>query len=252
MVKLTACSHEEARPELIEGSTEVKSSQLEGRACLTIPTLIHQGNVQGYIHHPVSRPENGLVLTHGAGANCSSPMLVAIANELAARGLSVLRCDLPFRQRRPKGPPFPSQAERDREGLREAVDLMKGILPGTVYLGGHSYGGRQASLLAGGEATVAGLLLLSYPLHPPGKPEQLRTAHFPSLETSTLFIHGEKDPFGSLAEMREALLLIPGRHELCPISGAGHDLDGRKRATSITVCDRFLEFFGARPSPIPA
>jgi uncharacterized protein len=99
---------------------------------------------------------------------------------------------------------------------------------------------------------VAGLLLLSYPLHPPGKPEQLRTAHFPSLQTSTLFIHGEKDPFGLLAEMREALLLIPGRHELCPINGAGHDLDGRKRATIMTVCDRFLEFFGAQPSPIPA
>jgi predicted alpha/beta-hydrolase family hydrolase len=94
-----------------------------------------------------------------------------------------------------------------------------------VVLGGHSYGGRQASMLAGEDATVAdALLLLSYPLHVPDKPAQLRTEHFPALRTPSLFVHGTKDPFGTPDEMRNALSLISARKELMLIDGAAHDL----------------------------
>jgi predicted alpha/beta-hydrolase family hydrolase len=80
-------------------------------------------------------------------------------------------------------------------------------------------------MLASEEPGVAdALLLLSYPLHIPDKPEQLRTEHFPRLRTPALFIHGTKDPFGTPDEMRKALALIPGRHELQLVAGAGHDL----------------------------
>jgi predicted alpha/beta-hydrolase family hydrolase len=76
------------------------------------------------------------------------------------------------------------------------------------------------------------LLLCSYPLHPPGKPAQLRTGHFPDLRTRALFIHGTNDPFGSIDEMREGLAMIPATTELMPVEGAGHDL---KRAASLSV-----------------
>ena len=137
----------------------------------------------------------------------------------------VLRCDLPFRQRRPIGPPFPAQAKEDREGLRLAVEAVRHLVSGSVHLGGHSYGGRQASMLAAELPDLADrLLLLSYPLHPPKKPDQLRTAHFRDLHNSCVFVHGTKDPFGTVAEMNSALALIPARTTLLSLKDAGHDL----------------------------
>lgn len=105
------------------------------------------------------------------------------------------------------------------------MTALRGLAPGHVYLGGHSYGGRQASILASEDPELAAaLLLLSYPLHPPRRPGDLRTAHFPTLRTPALFIHGTNDPFGAPDEMRLALALIPARHELVLLEGAGHDL----------------------------
>ena len=77
---------------------------------------------------------------------------------------------------------------------------------------------------------VAGLLLLSYPLHPPRKPEQLRTQHLPDLRTASLFVHGTRDPFGTVEEMEAALQLIPARKELMAVEGAGHDLGFKGKA----------------------
>src|SRR5438067_11001005 len=99
--------------------------------------------VRGFLHRPSESTERGLVLTHGAGGNCTAPMLVALAVAFAAAGLCVLRCDLAFRQRRPSGPPSPATAAADRAGLRSAVEVMRGLVVDRVYLGGHSYGGRQ-------------------------------------------------------------------------------------------------------------
>src|SRR5258708_7806380 len=97
--------------------------------------------------------------------------------------------------------------------------------PRGIILGGHSYGGRQATMLAADEPGIAdALLLFSYPLHPPAKPEQLRTQHFPRLRTPAVFVHGTTDGFGSIDEMTAALALIPAPTELLPIAGAGHDL----------------------------
>jgi hypothetical protein len=180
--------------------------------------------VCGFLH----RAEAGagfLVLTHGAGGNCNAPLLVALADKFAASGISTLRCDLPFRQRRPHGPPSPSDARHDQAGLRRAVELMKQQFAGRAFLGGVSYGGRQASMLIAAEPTlVDGLLLLSYPLHPPGRPAQLRTAHFPSLRTPVLLVSGTRDAFGSIDELEGAIKLIPAPAKLVPIEGAGHSL----------------------------
>jgi uncharacterized protein len=183
-----------------------------------------QPAVRGYLHRSENDAEGSLVLTHGAGSNCGAPLLVAAADGFAAAGFLVLRCDLPFRQARPHGPPTGNGAQ-DRAGLRRAAHVLREIAPGRVFLGGHSYGGRQASMLAAEDPSVAhALLLLSYPLHPPEKPQQMRTAHLPQLRVPALFVHGSRDPFGSLEEMQTALGLISAPAELLAIEGAGHDL----------------------------
>ncbi len=177
-----------------------------------------------YLHKPENPNGLALVLTHGAGANAQTPLLVKTAEAFTAQGFYVLRYNLPFRQRKPFGPPSPATAPQDREGLRSALESLKQFAQ-TVFLGGHSYGGRQSSILASEDPTATpGLLLLSYPLHPPKKPAQLRTAHFPQLQTPALFISGTKDEFATSAELTTALKLIPAQTELQIIEGAGHDL----------------------------
>jgi uncharacterized protein len=202
--------------------------------------------VRGFLHHSEAAGTGFLVLTHGAGGNCNGPLLVALAEKFAASGLSTLRCDLPFRQRRPHGPPSPSDAKHDQAGLWRAVDLMKKQFAGRAFLGGVSYGGRQASMLLAAEPTlVDGLLLLSYPLHPPGRSEQLRTAHFTNLQTPVLVVGGTRDPFGSIEELATAIKLIPAETMLVPIEGAGHSLLQKSNRGELPekVAEGFRTFF---------
>ena len=181
--------------------------------------------VRGFLHRASAANADCLILTHGAGANCQAPLLKALAQAFCAAGVTVLRCDLPFRQARTHGPPPRGSAERDQAGLRAAVAAMRRETEGRISLGGHSYGGRQASILAAGTPhLVERLLPLSYPLHPPKRPEQMRTAHFPSLQTPALFVSGERDGFGSKEELETALKLIPAQTELLMVAGAGHEL----------------------------
>ncbi|MGA7109684.1 MAG: alpha/beta fold hydrolase [Terracidiphilus sp.] len=181
--------------------------------------------VRGFLHRPALAGTDCLILTHGAGANCRSLLLTTLADVFCAAGLTVLRCDLPFRQSRPHGPPPRGGAERDQEGLRAAVASMRKITKGKIFLGGHSYGGRQASILAANEpGLVERLLLLSYPLHPPKRPAEMRTKHFSSLRTPALFVHGVRDGFGSIPEMEAALTIIPSATQLISVSSAGHEL----------------------------
>lgn len=210
--------------------------------------------VRGFLHSPETPNRKALVLTHGAGSNAQAPLLIALADAFCAAGFTVLRCDLPYRQSRSYGPPGPGDAARDRAGLKNAIAAVKknmgapvlasfarsGDSPGntdekghaaTTYLGGHSYGGRQASMLSAEEPDlVAGLLLLSYPLHPPRKPEQQRTQHLPDLRTPSLFVHGTRDPFGTVAELEQALKMIPGKTKLLVVEGGGHDLGFKGKA----------------------
>jgi predicted alpha/beta-hydrolase family hydrolase len=184
---------------------------------------------------------DSLILTHGAGSNRNSPLLVAVASALGESGRFVVRYDLPFRQERPNGPPRPGDAARDRDGLRAEVLRIRESKPGRVWLGGHSYGGRQASMLAAeNPRLVDGLLLLSYPSHPPKKPEQLRTAHFPKLKTPAFFVHGSRDPFGTLEELRQAIALIPAETRLIVVEGAGHDLGRDHAAVAKRVAAAFV------------
>jgi predicted alpha/beta-hydrolase family hydrolase len=202
--------------------------------------------VRGFLHSPQKPKSDALILTHGAGSNCAAPLLVALAEIFCGHGYTVLRCDLPYRQQRPTGPPFPGQAERDRSGLRNAVAAMRKQVSGRIFLGGHSYGGRQSTILCAAEPElVSGLLLLSYPLHPPRKPELLRIEHLPNLRTPSVFVHGTRDPFGSIEKMKKALKLIPAKNELVEVEGAGHDLGSKGKAKAIDLPARIFSRFQA-------
>src|SRR5579859_4104941 len=201
--------------------------------------------VHGFLHRSPGIKDDWLILTHGAGSNSKAPLLVALADSFCASGLTVLRCDLPFRQVRPHVPPPRGSAERDQQGLAAAVASARRQTSGRVFLGGHSYGGRQASMLAADKpGLVDALLILSYPLHPPQKPGELRTAHFPRLQTPALFVSGTCDGFGSIDKLGSALTLIPARTELLSITGAGHELLGKKNRDALmeTVLKTFERF----------
>src|SRR5215471_8337905 len=105
-----------------------------------------QPAVRGFLHVPARPNGNSLALTHGAGANCKSNLLTTLSNAFAEAGFAVLRFDLPFRQARPFGPPFPTTAERDREGIRRAIEVLKQKTTGRIFAGGNSYGGRQTTM----------------------------------------------------------------------------------------------------------
>ena len=215
--------------------TELRDDSLDPAVC-------------GFLHSPANPNGDGVIVTHGAGSNCAAPLLAALSETFAGRGYVVLRCDLPFRQERRTGPPVPGNVERDRAGLRNAVAALRKRVTGRIYLGGHSYGGRQATILCASEPQLApGLLLLSYPLHPPRKPVQLRIQHLPNLRTPSLFVHGTRDPFGSVEEMTKALQLAPAKTELMQVEGAGHDLGfkGKAQAQELpaSIVARFEEMF---------
>jgi len=210
--------------------------------------------VRGFLHRASSPSGDAFALTHGAGGDCRAPLLVALAGAFANAGITTLRCDLPYRQVRPKGPPSPARSALDREGLEHAVLALRRLPSRRVFLGGLSYGGRQASMLAAATPGVAdALLLLSYPLHPPGRVTELRTAHLPDLRTPTLFVHGSVDPFGSLDEIGAARALIPAPSDLVPLEGAGHGLYvGRPSAAATPrlahrIVDAFLTWRDSHP-----
>lgn len=184
-------------------------------------------DIAGIAHEPDGEPLGAVVLTHGAGGSRESALLTRICDEWARRGWLAVRYNLPYRRRRPKGPPSGS-ATTDQAGVVDAIELVRTLAAGPVVAGGHSYGGRMTSMaVADGAARVNALTLFSYPLHPPGKPEKARTEHLPRIAVPTVFTHGTSDPFGSIDELRRAAQLIPAPHEVVEITGARHDLGSK-------------------------
>ena len=190
-------------------------------------TLDGLDDIAGIAHEPDSEPTGVVLLTHGAGGSRESPLLIRLCDEWAARGWLAVRYNLPYRRRRPKGPPSNSAAS-DQQGIVEAVELAHTLSSGPVLVGGHSYGGRMTSVVvAEHAASVTALTLFSYPLHPPGKPERARTEHLPGIVVPTVFTHGTADPFGTIDELTAAVALVSGPTELVVVTGARHDLGSK-------------------------
>jgi predicted alpha/beta-hydrolase family hydrolase len=183
--------------------------------------------IAGIAHEPDGTPSGVVVLSHGAGGSRESTLLQQLCEEWARRGWLAVRYNLPYRRRRPKGPPSGSAAT-DRAGIVEAIAVCRDLADGPMIAGGHSYGGRQTSMVvADGAEPVDVLTLFSYPVHPPGKPERARTEHLPDIAVPTVFTHGTSDPFGTLDEVRAAAALIPAPSEIVEITGARHDLGSK-------------------------
>ncbi len=201
-------------------------------------------DIAGVAHEPDGRPAGVVVLTHGAGGNRESPLLQRLCDEWARRGWLAVRYNLPYRRRRAKGPPSGSAAA-DRAGIMEAIAVCRDLADGPLIAGGHSYGGRQTSMVvAEGGQPMDVLTLFSYPLHPPGKPERLRTEHLPDIATPTVFTHGTSDPFGTPEELRAAAALIPAPTEIVEITGARHDLGSKALDVPALAVDAALRLLG--------
>ncbi len=195
--------------------------------------------IAGVAHEPEATPTGVVVLTHGAGGDRDSAMLVKVCDEWASRGWLAVRYNLPYRRRRPKGPPSGSAAG-DQEGIAEAIALARSLTDGPVIAGGHSYGGRMTSMVAATGTGPDVLTLFSYPLHPPGKPERARTEHLPEITMPTVFTHGTSDPFGTIDELTAAAALVAGPTEVVVIEGARHDLGSKRLNVPALAVDAAL------------
>ncbi|WNG88266.1 alpha/beta hydrolase [Mycobacterium sp. ITM-2016-00317] len=206
-------------------------------------TIEDMDAIAGVVHRPDGTPAGVVALTHGAGGSRESPMLQALCDEWARRGWLAVRYNLPYRRRRPKGPPSNSAAT-DMAGIVEAVTAVRELADGPLIAGGHSYGGRLTSMAVADGLHLDVLTLFSYPLHPPGKPERARTEHLPRISVPTVFTHGTADPFGTLDELRPAAALIPARTEIVEITGARHDLNSKKLDVPALAVDAALRMLG--------
>ncbi|MCU4186501.1 dienelactone hydrolase [Acidiferrimicrobium sp. IK] len=174
----------------------------------------------------------GLLLAPGAGAGRDQPQLVATDEAATAAGVTVARMDFPYRL---AGRKAPDRAPVLIAAVVEQASALAGA--GPLVLGGRSMGGRMCSMaVAGGLVPqAAGLVLISYPLHPPGKPDRLRSEHFPQLSVPCLFVSGTKDAFGSPSELEEATAAIPGPVTHRWIDGKDHGLRNADSAVASTV-----------------
>jgi hypothetical protein len=176
-----------------------------------------------------------LLLTPGAGSDSNHAALRAI--ESAVAPMPVARVDFPYRK---EGRRAPDRAPKLIACVREEAAVLVAntrIRPGALALGGRSMGGRMCSLAVAEGLAARALVLISYPLHPPGKHDNLRVDHFPDLEVPCLFVSGTKDPFGSPEELEHHTKLLPGPVAHVWIEGGGHDFKRHDDFVAATVRD---------------
>ncbi|HXQ90108.1 MAG TPA: alpha/beta family hydrolase [Acidimicrobiales bacterium] len=179
----------------------------------------------------------GLVLAPGASAGRDQPALVAIDDALSPSKVRVERIDFPYRLAGRRAPDRPPVLVATVVEAAEALALALGVPARRVALGGRSMGGRMCSMAVSGGLEAAALVLVSYPLHPPGKPERLRTEHFPALRLPCLFVSGTRDAFGSTAELETATAAIPGPVTHQWVDGGDHGLRGKDAQVAGIVRD---------------
>lgn len=174
-----------------------------------------------------------LLLFPGAGSSRTHSSLVAIEDALAP--LPTVRADFPYRK---AGRKVPDRAPVLLDCVIEEARLLaasSGAPPSSIVLGGRSMGGRMCSMAVADGLPAAALVLISYPLHPPGKPDKLRVEHLSSLHLPCLFIHGTNDPFGTPDELSAWTSTIPGPVTHIWVERRGHDLKGSDALIAGTI-----------------
>jgi predicted alpha/beta-hydrolase family hydrolase len=181
-----------------------------------------------------------LILAHGAGANQSSSFMVQFAGALAARGIDAVTFNFLYSEQRKRVPDKNDKLELCWRAIIAA--FHNGAFGGrgnTLAIGGKSMGGRIASQVAAAGADAAALVLLGYPLHPPGRPDKPRTRHLPSIEIPMLIVQGERDAFGTPAELAPVLAGLKAPTELCVVEGGDHSYKVPKK---VKPQDQVYEF----------
>jgi predicted alpha/beta-hydrolase family hydrolase len=184
-----------------------------------------------------------MLLAPGAGAGADQPSLVALDHAATERGLVVSRIDFPYRlagRRRPDPPAVLLQTVRQRT---EALAKKLGVTSDRLVLGGRSMGGRICSEAVAAGLPAAGLVLISYPLHPPGRPDRPRSAHLPAISVPCLFVSGTRDAFGSPEELEAATSAVPGPVTHVWVPGADHGLRNRDPVVAGAVVEWLEERF---------
>ena len=177
------------------------------------------------------------MLTPGAGAGSDHAALVSIDRALAADGITVDRVDFPYRLAGRRAPDRPPVLIATVVDAARALAERLGVGPDRIALGGRSMGGRMCSMAVAEGLAAAALILVSYPLHPPGRPERLRTDHFPGIAVPCLFVSGTKDAFGTPEELEAATTAIPGPVTHVWLQGGDHGLRRKDDATAEAVRD---------------
>ena len=196
----------------------------------------------------LSDPPATLVLAHGAGAPQQSAFMVTFARALAERGIDVLTFNFPYMEQKRR---VPDRTPALEASYRDAIAAARERFGrDAVFIGGKSMGGRIATHLAAAEDAdalgIAGVVLLGYPLHPPGKPDQLRAAHLPRIRVPLLVVQGERDPFGTPDELRPVLAPIESLVTLHVVEKGDHSLAPSRRADVLASTYTQLQDFIAQ------
>jgi predicted alpha/beta-hydrolase family hydrolase len=185
--------------------------------------------------HHGRRALAGILLAPGAGGSSESPAMAELAAFLEANGVAVQCMDFPYRlagRRRPDPPAVLEATVRERAS---AFAEQLGTRTDALVLGGRSMGGRICSQVVAERFPAAGLALVSYPLHPPGRPERMRISHFPQLRVPCLFVSGTRDAFAAPDELEAATARIPGRVVHVWLKGGDHGLRTQGAAAAAAV-----------------
>jgi len=189
----------------------------------------------------------GLLLTPGAGAGSDQPALVAIDRAVTDVGVTVARVDFPYRRAGRRRPDPPAVLERTVQEEADALAHRLGVDTGALLLGGRSMGGRICSQVVAAGLPAAGLVLVSYPLHPPGRADRPRTAHLDQLRVPCLFVSGTRDAFGSPDELEAATAAIAGPVTHAWIEGGDHGLRRKDEEVAVVVA-AWVHNLRARPT----
>ena len=183
------------------------------------------------------RPPTGLLLTPGAGADSNQSALVALDEAVTAAGMAVRRVDFPYRKAGRRAPDRAPVLVATVVAETESLAAELGVATTGLAIGGRSMGGRMCSMAAAEGLAVGALVLVSYPLHPPGRPEKLRTEHFGSITVPCLFVSGTRDAFATPDELTRATAAISAPVRTVWIEGGDHGLRGKDASVAAAVVE---------------